>query len=209
MYMLIRRPFGWTTLLVIALAAPALQAQPLVDGMSVGVGLSSYHGDLDWNPSNGPAEFLAAGNLGVFVSADRTFGRVVAESALRFDHLAIDYPLVEMSMNLVSLDLTAGVGFDFVRPLFFRVFAGVSPMLVMSSYERVDQEALDRSVLSFREQGTHLAWSFPVGVVIQDVLRLGVRFMPGDDFDGATGPSGASDLLSFVSIGYRFDLLRP
>ena len=202
---------GWTTLfLLTAFATPAaLQAQPLVDGVSIGAGLSSYHGDLDWNPNNGPAEFLAAGNVGLFVAADRSFGPVIAESALRYDRLAIDYPLVEMTLNTVSLDLTAGYGFDFIRPLFFRVFAGVSPMLVMPNYERVDQEALDGSILTFQETGTHVALSFPVGIVIQDVVRLGVRFMPGDDFDGATGQSGSSDILSFVSIGYRFDLLQP
>ncbi len=209
--MLNRRLSRWIALLFLgALAAPAsLQAQPLVDGLSVGAGLSSYHGDLDWNPDNGPAEFLASGNVGLFVAADRSFGPVIAESVLRYDRVAIDYPLVEMTLNTVSLDFTAGYGFDFVRPLFFRVFAGVSPMLVMPSYDRVDQEALDRSILTFRESGTHVALSFPVGIVIQDVLRLGVRFMPGDDFDGATGPSGSSDMLSFVSIGYRFDLLQP
>ncbi len=208
--MLNRRRSGWITLLFfIALSAPILRAQPLVDGVSVGAGVSSYHGDLDWNPDNGPAEFLAAGNLGLFVAADRSFGPFIAETAFRYDRLAIDYPQVEMTLNTVSLDFNAGIGFNIVRPLFFRVFAGISPMLVVPSYERVDQEALDRSILTFQEQGTRLAWSFPVGLVIQDVLRLGVRFVPGDDFDGATGRSGASDLISFVSVGYRFDLLRP
>lgn len=190
--------------------APAgLRAQPLVDGVSIGAGLSSYHGDLDWNPDNGPAEFLAAGNVGLFVAADRSFGSVIAETALRYDRLDIDYPLVEMTLNTVSLDLTAGVGFNFVRPLFFRLFAGVSPMVIMPNYVRVDREALDNSVLDFEETGTHFGLSFPVGIVIQDVLRVGVRIMPGDGFDGASGPSGSPDLLSFVSIGYRFDLLRP
>lgn len=204
------QPFGWTALLLLLVAASAsLHAQPLVDGVSLGAGLSSYHGDLDWNPDNGPAEFLAAGNVGLFVAADRSFGPVIAESVLRYDRVNIDYPLVEMTLNTVSFDLTAGVGFNVVRPLFFRIFAGVSPMLVMPRYDRVDREALESSILDFEETGTHVALSFPVGIVIQDVLRLGVRFMPGDNFDGATGPSGSSDLLSFVSIGYRFDLLRP
>ena len=202
---------GWKAFLfLVALVVPvSLQAQPLVDGVSIGAGLSSYHGDLDWNPDNGPAEFLAAGNIGIFAAADRSFGPVIAESVLRYDRINIDYPLVDMTLNTVSLDLNAGIGFNVVRPLFFRVFAGVSPMLVMPSYDRVDQAALDQSILTFEQTGTHVALSFPVGIVIQDVLRLGVRFMPGDGFDGARGTSGSSDLLSFVSIGYRFDLLRP
>lgn len=210
MPMLARRTLRWIALSsLLALVAPLAQAQPVVDGMTVGIGLSSYHGDLDWNPTDGPAEFLAAANLGAFVAADRSFGPIITEAALRYDHYAIDYPQVEMSLNTASLELTAGYAFDLIQPLFLRVFAGVAPMVVMPRYDRVDQEVLDRSILTFEQQGTTLQMSFPVGIVVQDVLRLGVRFMFSDDFDGATGTSGASDFVTFVSVGYRFDLLKP
>lgn len=195
--------------LVLASCAPVLQAQPLVDGVTVGLGLTNYHGDLDWNPDNGPAEFIAASNLGVFVGADRSFGPVVAETALSYTRIDVDYPLVEMTLSTLGLDLTAGYIFDLFRPSFLRVYAGVAPLLVMPTYDRVDDARLESSILDFERRSTQVVWSFPVGIVIQDTFRLGLRFLPGDDFDGATGPSGASDLLSFLSVGYRVDLLRP
>jgi len=189
------------------LCAPLLYAQPLVDGVSVGVGLSSYHGDLDWNPDNGPAEFLAAGNVGVFVAADRAFGPIVAEGALQFNRVGIDFPGIEMAINMIGLDLTAGPSIDLFRPDFLRFYAGVSPALLMTNYDGVDEAQLAGYVLD--EQPTRFVLTFPVGIVIQDVFRVGVRITPTDNFDSITGLTDDVDLLSFVSIGYRFDLLRP
>ena len=187
--------------------APLLYAQPLVDGVNVGIGLSSYHGDLDWNPDNGPAEFLAAGNVGVFVSADRAFGPIVTEGALQFNRVGIDFPGVEMAINMISLDLTAGPSIDLFRPRFLRLYAGVSPALLLTNYDGVDEAQLDGYV--YDEQPARFLLTFPVGVVIQDVLRLGIRITPTDNFDSITGLTENMDFLSFVSIGYRFDLLRP
>lgn len=202
------RRFLFLSLLALA-GAPFVQAQPLVDGVTVGLGLTSYHGDLDWNPDNGPAEFIAAGNLSAFVGVDRAFGPVTGEAVLSYTRIGVDYPLVEMTLGTLGLDLTAGYSFDLWRPSFLRVFAGVAPLLVSPSYDRVEQTRLDNSILSFERQDTQVVWSFPVGVVIQDTFRLGVRFIASDRFDGAAGPSGASDLLSTLSVGYRIDLLRP
>lgn len=193
----------------VAFCGALAHAQPLVDGATVGLGLTSYHGDLDWNPDNGPAEFIAAGNVSAFVGVDRAFGPVTGEAVLSYTRIDVDYPLVEMTLGTLGLDLTAGYTFDLWRPSFLRVFAGVAPLLVSPSYDWVEQDRLDRSILDFERQDTRVVWSFPVGIVIQDTFRLGVRFIATDQFDGATGPSGASDLLSTLSVGYRIDLLRP
>lgn len=183
-------------------------AQPLVDGVTFGIGLTSYHGDLDWNPGNGPAEFIAAGNLSAFAGVDRAFGPVTGEAVLSYTRIDVDYPLVEMTLGTLGLDLTAGYAFDLWRPSFLRVYAGIAPLLVSPSYDRVDQDRLDASTLDFERRDTQLVLSFPVGIVIQDTFRLGVRFMASDRYDGASGPSGATDVLSILSVGYRVDLLR-
>ena len=198
-----------TLCFVVAFGSALAHAQPLVDGVTVGLGLTSYHGDLDWNPDNGPAEFIAAGNVSAFVGADRAFGPITGEAVLSYTRIDVDYPLAEMTLGTLGLDLTAGYTFDLWRPSFLRVFAGVAPLLVSPSYDWVEQDRLDRSILDFERQDTQVVWSFPVGVVIQDTFRLGVRFIATDRFDGATGPSGSSDLLSTLSVGYRIDLLRP
>lgn len=203
----VARPFLILSLLVLCLS-PLSAAQPLVDGVTLGVGLTSYHGDLDWNPDNGPAEFIAAGNLGAFVGVDRAFGPVIGEAVLSYTRIDVDYPLVEMTLGTLGLDLTAGYAFDLWRPSFLRVYAGIAPLLVSPTYDRVDQARLDGSILDFERQDTRVVLSFPVGVVIQDTFRLGVRFMANDRYDGASGPSGSTDVLSFLSVGYRVDLLR-
>ena len=194
---------------MMCLLGGAASAQPIVDGLTAGVGVTSYHGDLDWNPDNGPAEFMAAANLTAFVGADRAFGPVTAEAVLSYTRIDVDYPLAEMTLGTLSLDLTAGYTFGAGGPLSVRVFAGVAPLLVSPSYDRVDQAAFDGTVLSFERQDTGVVWGFPIGIVIQDTFRLGARFLMTDRFEGASGPTGAHDVLSFLSVGYRVDLLRP
>ncbi len=191
--------------------APLTRAQPLFDGATLGIGLTNYHGDLDWNQDRGRRRgtmgHLAAGNLTAFLGVDRAFGPVTGEAILSYTDLNVDFPQVEASLRTVSLDLTAGYTFDIIRPAFIRFYAGIAPLVVVPRYDRVDQDVLDNSILTFEEQDTKLFLSFPVGIVIQDALRFGVRIMPTDNFDGARGPSGLSDFLSLIQVGYRFDLL--
>jgi len=193
--------------LVVVLAAPVLQAQPLVDGLTVGVGISTYHGDLDWNSDDGPAEFLAAGNLGAFVAADRSFGPFVMEGALHYKRIGIDFPGAEMSIHMIGLDLTSGPSLHLFRPDLFRFYVGISPTLVLTGYDDVDEAALEG--YEFDEQPARFLVSFPVGIVIQDVLRIGVRVTPTDNFDSVSGLTNDVDFLTSISVGYRFDLLGP
>jgi hypothetical protein len=192
-------------LVLALLCAPLLYAQPLVDGISVGVGLSSYHGDLDWNPDNGPAEFLAAGNLGAFVAADRSFGPIVAETALHFNRVAIDFPDAEMALNVLSLDLNAGPTINLFRPGFLRLYAGVSPSLVFSNFENLD--VVELGAYNVDQASARFLLTFPVGIIIQDTLRLGIRITTTDYFENVSGNTDNVDLLSFISVGYRVDLL--
>ena len=190
---------------------PASSAQPLFDGLTLGIGLTNYHGDLDWNQDRGRRRgtmgHLTRGNVTFFGGVDRRFGPVTGEAVLGYTNLSIDFPQVEASLRTISLDLTAGYTFDIIRPEFIRVYAGVAPLVVIPRYDRVDQRVLDNSILAFERQDTKLVLGFPIGLVIQETLRLGFRILPTDDFDGAEGPSGLTDILSLVHVGYRFDLL--
>ena len=198
-------------LILLLVLVPLAQAQPLFDGFTVGVGLTSYHGDLDWNQDRGKRRgtmgHLAAANLTGFVGVDRSFGDITGEAILSYSNLNVDFPEVEASLRTLSVDLTAGYTFDIIRPDFIRVYGGIAPLVVMPRYDRVDQEVLDNSILTFERQDTKVVLGFPFGIVIQDTIRLGVRFMATDNFDGARGPSGLSDFLSLIQIGYRYDLL--
>lgn len=202
-------PYRLLALVAFSLAlAPALRAQPLVDGVTAGLAVSMFQGDVDANPGNGPIEYLSFGEVGAFVGVDRKFGPVIAEAVLHADRFRLENELVEMTLGSVGLDLTAGFALNVARPGLLRLFAGVSPTLLMPSYQRVSDSLDGHSMVTFEEHGTRLQVLFPVGVVIQDVLRVGVRFSPSDALDGWTSTTGAKDRIAFVSLGYRFDLLR-
>src|SRR5690606_29781052 len=145
-------------LLLALLAAATLRAQPVVDGVTVGIGVSTYQGDLDLNPNDGPVEFLALGSPFVHVAADRTFGPVITEASLQLDRYAIESELIDMHLTAASLNLTGGLRFEVTEQVPIQVFAGVAPMLVMPTYDRLDDSVTAGNAYAFEEQGGHLAW---------------------------------------------------
>src|SRR5690606_7130311 len=84
------RPLRRPPLPLPLLPPPTPRAQPVVDGVTVGIGVSAYQGALDLNPTAGPVEFLALGSPFVHVAADRTFGPVITEASLQLDRYAIE-----------------------------------------------------------------------------------------------------------------------
>lgn len=183
---------------------PGAKAQPIIDGITFGTGLSMYHGNFDWNREDRAFKFLANGTPHVFAMVDRAFGPMVVETGLTFDRVRMASDVVDARLTMLSADFTVGVAIPVPAPFFFRVFAGVSPAFHSASYDRINESWQANS--GYEELTTRLYVSFPVGIVIQDVVRIGVR-IAGDGFDGATANSPL-DLVSFVSVGYRIDLLR-
>jgi hypothetical protein len=200
-------------LLLIAVAGtlPA-QAQdmrrPLFDALSVGVGLNLFHGDIDQNPDNDLIKQLGTANMNLMVVAERSMGHFVlgiGSQYHRFTNRAVlaDFPgrpRVDMANNLLSFDITAGYGFNIVRSGYIRLYAGVGPMLVLPEY--YDFPSADSE--GFEEAGTRFVLSFPVGIVIQDRVRIGMRIGMSDLLEGVEGNSGSFDMLSFINLGYRF-----
>ena len=130
------RSFRLTLWVLLAVCfAPLTHAQPLIDGFTVGLGLTNYHGDLDWNQnggqSRGPMAYVASGNVTAFAGVDRTFGAVVGEALVSYTRINVDYPQVEATLSTIGIDLTAGYAFDLFRPSFLRVYAGIAPLIVM------------------------------------------------------------------------------
>jgi hypothetical protein len=203
------RPLRLLTLLSVLLATilivPRADAQ-VVDGISLGAGISMYHGEFDYNPNNRPIAFLASGTFHGFVAADRAVGPVVLESALQYDRLRMDGEALDKTVNMVSLDLTAGFALPVPQPFFLRLYAGVSPAVQFNTYTRISEGWQER--VGYEETGTRMVVTFPVGLVIQDAVRLGVRVAASPRFDGHAGGTNPIDVVSFVSLSYRFDLLR-
>lgn len=173
------------------------QASRFVDGYSFGVGLSLYQGDLDRNPSNSPTRLLTMGNLHVMAGADRAMkgGRLGVE--LHYNRVVGINVHASGSHNVVSVDMVYGRG---IGRLPVRAFAGLGPSVVFSSYDTLLPTA---QTYGFATEGTGFDVTIPLGVVIQDRVRLSTRFGLLDRVDG-TQRLGPGDLVSNISIVYRF-----
>lgn len=183
-----------------------LAAQPLVDGVTIGGGVSLYQGEFDFNPRNDPARFIASGTLHAFVGVDRAVGAVIFESTLQYDRLRMDGEALTKTVDMISLDVTGSVPLQLPRPVSVRLFAGVSPALQFNSYDRINAGWQTR--VGYEETGTRMVVTFPIGVVLQDVVRVGIRLAGSAQFDGYARDTNPIDFITFVSVGYRFDLLR-
>jgi hypothetical protein len=169
----------------------------LVDGYTFGIGIAVYQGDLDRNPDNQPAQFIASGSLHVVAGVDRQLGGGRFGVELHYNRLLAENLLVSGSHNVVSLDLTYG------RPIGRSpviAFVGVGPSIIVSSYERPSVAA---EVLGIANEGAGFDVTIPFGVIIQDRVRLSTRIALLDRVDG-TDVLGGRDLISNISIAYRF-----
>ncbi len=178
-------------------SASAQSVGGLVDGYTFGVGLALYQGDLDRNPSNGVGKLLTMGNLQLMAGVDRELsaGRLGAE--LHYNRVVGINAFVTGDHNVVSLDLTFGrqLGRSPVR-----AFIGLGPTVVFSSYESLTATA---ESFGFVNEGTGFDLTLPIGVSIQDRVRLSTRIALFDGVDG-TDNIGGKDVLSNISIVYRF-----
>ena len=173
----------------------------LIDGYTFGVGLALYQGDLDRNPDNKPAQFLASGSLQLMAGADRQLagGRVGIE--LHYNRLVAENLLVSGRHNVVSLDITYGRRIGRSSAV---AFAGFGPSLVLSSYQT---QSVSAEVLGIANGSTGFDITIPFGVILQDRVRLSTRVALLDRIDG-TDKLGGRDLLSNISIAYRFTASR-
>ena len=169
----------------------------LVDGYTFGIGVAMYQGDLDRNPDNKPAQFIASGSLHVVAGVDRQLGGGRFGVELHYNRLVAENLLVSGSHNIVSLDLTYGRRLG-RSPVI--VFAGFGPSLVASGYER---KSVSADVLGIANEGAGFDVTIPVGLIIQDRVRLSTRMALLDRIDG-TDSMGGRDLVSNISIAYRF-----
>lgn len=191
--------------LVISPVSRPAQSQPasggLIDGITVGIGLSMYQGDLDRNPGNKPAQFLASGSLHLMAGVDRSLagGRLGLE--VQYNRLVAENVVVSGRHHVVGLDVTYGRRIGSIPVI---LYAGVGPAVVLSSY---DSQAVYAEVLGLANGGTGFDLTLPLGVVIQDRVRLSTRLALRDRIDG-TDVLGGRDLLSNITVAYRFERSR-
>lgn len=194
-----------------AQASSSATEGPFVHGLVVGVGLTTFHGDVDSDPPDRDiVQRLTSADFNARIGIDRRFGasdQFGAGVHLVYDRISgrqIWGPT--FTNNMVSLEVTGESEIPYIGQGWIRVFGGGGPtFLVSPSYSNYG-DSQPPSV--FRTLGSRVVGTFVVGVTIADRVRIGTRIAPTDFLDGYRG-SGSHwpfDLLGFLNIGYRFDL---
>jgi hypothetical protein len=185
--------------------------EPLVHGLTIAAGLAIYQGDYSLNPNHNLVKYIAGnGKLSFRVGADHRLGR--------FDQYGLGVDLVYNRLsgettrgtgfkaNSVALDFYADYELPYISEGLFRVFIGGGPNLLISpSYTGSPIVSKEEN---FQELGTRVIGSLKVGVTILDAFRIGTRVSSSDLLDGFKGytSDGVPDFVSFLNIGYRFNL---
>ena len=196
------------------------EGEGLIDGVTVGVGLSTFFGEIDDVRGVHPLQHLAQSQAHALVGVDRDFsiGRLGLEASYnRFtgseDQIgAAEDGTFEVEGHLIGVDAIYSLGFDVLQEGFFRVYLGVGATYVHPEYtlsgsvfEDIDQTYQDGN-WSVNLAPPRVLITNPVGIMIDDKLRLGVRVTWTDYVDGIRFKGSPWDYVTNITLGWRFDL---
>lgn len=187
---------GLLMLAAFAVVSPVSStAQAVIDGFQVGVGLSMYGGDLDGNSGSDLPSYVGSSRVHAFVGVDKDVGPTRIGLEFSFGQLRAINEQVDGTHTVLSADVT--VAYMELGPIGF--YAGVGPSMVLPSYERTSPSAV---LDGWAVDGPHFAMTFPVGVVVQEKVRVGLRFSMSDLLDGFEGGK-SRDVMGSLSVGIR------
>jgi hypothetical protein len=182
-----------------------------IDGVTVGIGINTFHGDVDSdNSSYTFLRTLTTAGPNIRLGVDQRFGpqdRFGISTHLVYDRIYGEGPPEwAFTNNLLSLEFSGEFEPSWGQDNLFRVFAGGGPSLVITPWYSKELEEKRRNAPS--NLSTRLVGTFVFGVQIADRVRLGLRVATTDYLDGlrTTGQNYPVDLLGFINVGYRFDL---
>jgi hypothetical protein len=194
------------------------QGTKVISNVTLGVGLATYYGDLDANPNNNIVKHIGLSSIGLRAGVDRLLGQydqygVSARLAYEYASGSTKYGY-GFSASALSLDFLGEYELPIVQPEFVRVFAGGGPMLVIPGEYRapntVNCQDLQGTGCVATDLGTRVRASAVGGVTLLEFIRVGVRVMSDDFFDGYAGFSPddrqSPDITTFIGINYRFGI---
>lgn len=198
--------FAFAFFLSLVFAANAANAQPaegsFFDGLTLGAGLSIFQGDVDSNPGNNPIIFLGNGGLHLLAELEKEVAGGAIGLSLTHDRFSGERSEVKFSSKAFGLAVTGSYPLPFIEPGFVRVFAGAGPLVLLPRFDRF--QPLEGLEEKFEEKGPHVVAALPVGIIVQDRVRLGTRILLSDYVDGYEGFNALDfDLLTFINLGYR------
>lgn len=183
-----------------AYAQPA--EEPFLDALTLGAGLSIFQGDVDSNPSNHPITFLGNGGVHLLAELEKELGGGAVGLSLTYDRFSGERKEIKFRNRAFGLAATWSYPLPLVEPGFVRLFAGAGPLFLLPRFDRF--QPLEGSEEKFEEKGPHVVATFPVGLIVQDRVRIGTRILLSDYADGYEGYNALDfDLLTFINLGYR------
>ena len=227
------RPAFYAVLLALALAPAADAQRDPIRGMSLGIGLGIYQGELDKNSADNPIEFFASGNVGATALVDGNIGPFIWEGGLSYQRIDIEVNEADMDVNVIGAEVTVGKAFRLLkRNRFLRVFAGIAPAYIGSTYHRTATPDgcffLDEGLFNaanpggtepaacddatppflrnrdFEDKPARFSFYVPVGIVLQDAVRISVRVFGTDYVDSLQRNNTGPDWSPAVTLMYRF-----
>lgn len=183
--------------LVVATMPASSQSRRVIDGITVGAGIGMYAGDLDGNPTSSVPAFVGSGHLSLFVGVDRHLGGAIGMGLeAHYNRVRGTNEFVDGAHNMLSVELLARL----IPSRYLGVYMGLAPGIIVSQYARLSPAAvLDGEAT----EDARFALTIPIGIMIQENIRVGIRFSASDLLDGKASGSN-NDVLGVISIGYRF-----
>lgn len=181
---------------LIALAVPRVaDAQSAIDRVRFGIGLSMYGGDLDGNVGSDLPSYVGSSRLLAFAGVERPAGPIRVGFDLTFGQLRATSLSFDGTHSVFSADVTGS------RAMYgpITLYAGFGPSLVLSNYDPSGGPGPGGEYSG----GARFAMTFPIGVIIEDVVRIAIRLSATDRLDGFAGGS-RRDVMGMLSIGYNF-----
>lgn len=178
---------------------------PFLDGVTLGLGLASYHGEMMAEGTFTMGDVLRGG-INAFVGIDKASEPLFFGLEGGFIRIHTRNAWRSYENHIFRLEGQAGVGIDAIRPNFFRLFSGIA---VLAHNPRLDgsRESVERNG-GFKTKdldGVTVSAAIPVILAIDDHLRVGVRWMLDDYIDNAAG-GDVPDFLFHLTLTHRFNL---
>lgn len=181
-------------------------AGPFLDGVTLGLGLATYHGEMMAEGTFTMGDVLRGG-VNAFVGIDKASDPLFFGLEGGFTRIRTRNAWRSFSNHIFRLEGQAGVAIDAIGPDFFRVFSGIAlfvhePRRPGGNWEPVkrnsDFQTSSRPI-------TRVSAAIPLILAIDDHLRIGFRWMMDDYIDNAAG-GGIPDFLFHLTLTHRFSL---
>lgn len=190
---------------VLAQEAQVEESDGVVDGVRLGVGLTTYHGELMAMEQFTMGDVLRGG-IDLSVAADHQLDPVFFGMEAGFNRIHTRNAWRSFENHVYRLEGQAGIGLGIVRPGFIRFYTGLSVLAHNPQHDNSSSTVARRAGVETKDiEGMTVSAGVPFFLVVDEHVRIGVRWMVDDYIDNAAGDE-VQDFLLHFGLTHRFDL---